>query len=149
MKKILLIIITAIILNLIILSGNSLVFANTESDLSKGTFNVREWLDIDPASGSTDTQPQTYFETKCTVGKDAEGPIICFTLTILDFATQIIGSIALILIIISGFMLMLAQGNQQKLDEAKDIAKYAVIGLIITFMSYIITIFVQGLFISR
>lgn len=149
MKKILLIIVTAVILNLIILSGNSLVFADTESDLSKGTFNVREWLDIDQDSGSTDTQPQTYFNKKCTLGEEAEGPIICFTLTILDFATQIIGSIALILIIISGFMLMLAQGNQQKLDEAKDIAKYAVIGLIITFMSYIITIFVQGLFISR
>lgn len=142
MKKILLIIITAIILNLIIFSGNSLVFANEESDISKGTFKVTKWLNLQGDTGS-DPQPQKYF-TAC-----EEGPILCFTLTILDFATQIIGSIALILIIISGFMLMLAQGNQQKLDEAKDIAKYAVIGLIITFMSYIITIFVQGLFISR
>jgi len=140
MKKILLIIITAIILNLIILPGNSLVFANEESDISdisKTTFKVTKWLNLKTQ------QPQTYF-TACTTG-----PIICFSLTILDFATQIIGSIALILIIISGFMLMLAQGNQQKLDEAKDIAKYAVIGLVITFMSYIITIFVQGLFLSR
>ena len=112
MKKILTFIITSIIINLAIISTNSLVFATTpptvlgsEGDISKTTFDVNKWLDID---GGSNNQLQTYFDCK-------EGPIICFTMTMIDYATKVIGSIAMILLIISGFMLMLAQGNQQKL----------------------------------
>ena len=139
MKKILIMIITAIALNMIILSGNSVVFADPEANISETTFNVKEYL-------VAEKQKTDYF-TNCSV--ENAGPIVCFTLTILDFAAKIIGSIAMLLLIISGFMIMAAQGNQQKLDEAKDITKYALIGVVITFLSYIITIFVQGLFISR
>lgn len=87
-----------------------------------------------------DQQPQRYF-------KDTQySPIVAFILSVIDFATIVIGSIAVILIIVTGFMFMFAQGNDQKLTEAKDILKYALIGLLVTFLSYTITTFVQSLF---
>lgn len=138
-------IITAIALNMIILSGSSLVFAQTAStDLTETTFNVNDYLSAND-EGKTDKQTFGYFR-ECT---DKGGPISCFILTVINYATKIIGSLAVLLLIISGFMIMVAQGNQQKLDEAKDITKYAVIGLMITFLAYIITIFVQGLFLTN
>lgn len=93
-------------------------------------------------------QPLQYFEGKANEG-DPEGkysPIVAFIIRIINFATRIIGSIAIILLIITGFMFMFAQGNQQQLDEAKDMLKYTIIGLIVTFLSYIIVIFVQSIF---
>ena len=146
MKKILILTITAIILNSFMLSTS---FANgnaetKEQDLTNTTFNVGTYLD------TTEKKDQNYFKEyngqSCI---RAIGPISCFILSAIDYATRIIGSIAVLLLIISGFMLMLAQGNQQKLDEAKDITKYAIIGLVITFLSYIITIFIQGLFLTN
>ncbi len=141
-------IITAIALNMIILSGSSLVFAqDKESNITETTFNVTEYL-------TTKGQTYEYFKESSDTesklcGTDKGGPISCFILTTINYATKIIGSIAVLLLIISGFMIMLAQGNQQKLDEAKDITKYAVIGLVLTFLAYIITIFVQGLFLTN
>ncbi len=67
-------------------------------------------------------------------------------MTLIDFAITIMGSIAVILFIVAGFMFMASNGNSQKLDEAKDIMKYAAIGLIVALLSYVITIFVQSIF---
>ena len=145
MKKIISFILIATIINSILLSNRIMVLAKDNVyNLTETRFDVQTWLDIDGDKNSQNME-QYYEQTK----KCPEGPIICFAVKTLDFATQIIGSIAVILIIISGFMLMLAQGNDQKLNEAKDIAKYAVIGLIITISSYIISLFVQGIFTSR
>lgn len=87
-------------------------------------------------------QPQAYF------ANPKYPPIIAFILTILDFATQIIGSLAVLIMIIGGFMFMTAQGDQTKVDKAKDVIKFAIIGLVITFLSYIIVIFIQSIFIT-
>lgn len=104
-------------------------------------FNVKQLLST-PGNDPTgkDGQKMSYF--------DSDSPIVAFLTKVIEFATYIIGSIALILFIAAGFMFMVSQGNQQKLDEAKDIFKYAIIGLIVVFLSYIITIFIQSIFIS-
>lgn len=98
-------------------------------------FNVKEILTLDKKE-----QPQAYF-------KD-ESPILSFVLSIIDYATTIIGSLAIIVLIIGGFMLMIAQGDSTKIDEAKEVIKYAAIGLAITFLSYLLAIFIQSLFIT-
>lgn len=104
-------------------------------------FNVNDQLKLPNASG-TAQQPKTYFS-------DTQNPpLIAFILSVINYATGIIGTIAMIIFIIAGFMLVIAQGDQTKIDKAKEIIKYAVIGLLITFMSYVITIFVQSLFIT-
>lgn len=105
--------------------------------LTEATFNVQEVLTLDDGKQNT-----AYFDHK-------EGPIVGFILAVLNYATGIIGSIAIILLIVAGFRFMFAGGNQQKLDEAKEMVKYAVIGLVVTFAAYIIVIFVQSLFIPN
>ena len=101
-------------------------------------YNVNEQLKLP----GTDQQKTYFSDTK-------NPPIIAFILSVINYATGIIGTIAMIIFIIAGFMLIIAQGDQTKIDKAKEIIKYAVIGLIITFLSYVITIFVQSLFITQ
>jgi amino acid transporter len=56
-----------------------------------------------------------------------------------------IGVIFLILMIYGGFTWMMARGNQQTVDKAKDLIYSAVIGLIIVLAAYAITAFVGSL----
>lgn len=75
-------------------------------------------------------------------------PIVNLILNVINFAIKIIGTIAVITMIASGFMFMFARGNQEKLTTAKDIFKYTIFALAIVFLSYLIVIFVQSLFIT-
>lgn len=84
-------------------------------------------------------QPTEYFME--------ESPITSLIVRLIEFATMIIGAIAAILIIIAGFMFMLSQGNDQELTKAKDILKFAVMGLAVAFLAYAIVTFVQSIFI--
>lgn len=132
--------ITTMILSLILSIGLGLstaVYAANE-ELTETTFSVKDILRL-PGEGD---QPTGYFND------EENSPIVSFILRVIEFATKIIGSIAIILFIIAGFMMMVAQGNQQKLDEAKDIFLYAAIGLIVAFLSYVIVIFIQSLFVT-
>lgn len=111
--------------------------STTVPDLKEATFDVSQILNLD-----NNAQGQSYFD------KGGNPPIIELILNVIEYATLIIGSIAMVILIIAGFQLMIAQGNQQKIDEGKDTLKYAIIGLVITFLSYVIVIFVQSLFIT-
>ncbi|MBU1152113.1 pilin [Patescibacteria group bacterium] len=108
-------------------------------DLKNTTFNVKDLL-------QAEGQEQSYFEEQYFDDEEAYSPIEIIIVRVIEFATRIIGSLALILIIISGFIYMFSQGDQQNLDKAKDIAVYAVIGLLVTFLSFIVTLAVQSLF---
>lgn len=159
MKKIALIILTAFALNLALfaipMAGHATAAteakpANANNDITdyKKTFNVKKNLilqDTPVPVGDSQVheinQEAKYFE--------GEGsPIVNFISSVIEYLTYIIGSIAMILVIVSGFRMMVSQGNQQKIDEAKEMFKFAIIGLVVVFMSYIITIFVQSIFIS-
>lgn len=140
MKKILLILLSALVINFGLSIGN---FAYAEKHtgnqpLVDATFPVDKILTLD-----NDQQEKKYFSD------ENNSPIVSFILEIINTATIVIGTIAVILIIIGGFMFMFSQGNQQKLDEAKEVIKFAVIGLLVTFLSYVIVIFVQSLFVSK
>jgi hypothetical protein len=136
MKKIAIIILSA--LTLTMLSSTAITYADDTSEtLKETTFDVGDILSPEDDERGEPTG-QEYLKE--------DNPIVAFILTVINFAIQIMGSIAIIIIIIGGFMFMFAQGNQQKLDEAKDILKYAVIGLLVALLSYIIVIFVQSLF---
>jgi hypothetical protein len=75
-------------------------------------------------------------------------PIVNLIISVIDFAIIVIGTIAVILIIVAGFRFMFAQGNEQSLTEAKDMFKYAIMGLAIALLSYTIATFVQSIFIA-
>ncbi len=105
------------------------------TQLIEGTFSVKDNLKLDDGE-----QPKKYF------ADSTQSPIVSLIITVIDFAITIMGSIAVILFIVAGFMFMASNGNSQKLDEAKDIMKYAAMGLIIALLAYVITIFVQSIF---
>ncbi len=127
---------TAILLNISVFPLAYAANTDTQPEtLEEHTFNVTENLSL----GEED-QSLGYFSDT------SHSPIVNFALMVLDFATKIIGSLAMILLIIAGFVYMFSQGNQQTLDKAKDILKYAIIGLIVTFLSYVAILFVQSIF---
>lgn len=105
-------------------------------DLKDYKFNVKDNLSLDKTQ-----QEQAYFGN--------ENPVIALIMRVINFALRVMGAIAVIILIIGGFMMMVAQGDQTKLGEAKDLVKYAAIGLLLAFLSYIIVIFVQSLFVSK
>ncbi|MFH1533878.1 MAG: hypothetical protein ABID64_03020 [Nitrospirota bacterium] len=135
MKKFALILLSVIIFTALVpaLSGPAVASDPDIVNLKELKFDVGDTLNLN--SG----QEQTYFG-------EGKNPIQELIIRIINFALTIIGSIAIIILIIGGFQMMLSQGNQQKLDEAKDVVKYAVIGLIVTLLSYVIVIFVQSIF---
>lgn len=106
-------------------------------DLVEGTFPVRDVLKLDD-----EKQPTAYFND------DKQAPIESLIVTVINYALAVMGSIAVILVIIAGFMLMTAQGESTQIDKGKEIIKYAIIGLVAAFLSYIIVLFVQSLFTS-
>ncbi|MFA6393485.1 MAG: hypothetical protein WCW25_01230 [Patescibacteria group bacterium] len=61
--------------------------------------------------------------------------------SILGIALSFIGIIFLGIMIYAGFTWMLARGNQQEADKAKELIQQAVIGLVIVLSAYVITKF--------
>jgi hypothetical protein len=142
MKKLITTFLTALLLSMGF-SQLSLVATadDTKYDLETGTFPVTDILDLnDENNDGTDDQEQHYFQDP--------KPLTAFIVKIIEVATTVMGTIGMIILIIGGFMMMFAQGNQQKVDEAKDIVKYAIIGLVVAFFSYIIVLSVQSIFLT-
>lgn len=67
---------------------------------------------------------------------------IYVVLAIVNISLSFLGIISLVLIIYSGFMWMLASGEEEKITKAKDILKGAAIGLVIVMASYGISSYV-------
>lgn len=128
-----------------IFNGQNMIYA-AGTDCDNGTksridqFEVRTYLrvkdcDTDNASGS---QQQVYFDDK------NNSPLVSLILRTIEFATKIAGSIALLIIVIAGMMMI--SGVEEQMNKAKDLISAAVIGLALTFSSYIIVTFVQAFF---
>ena len=58
---------------------------------------------------------------------------------ILNISTTFLGVVFLGLMIYSGYLWMLARGNEQEVEKAKNIIIYAVIGLVVVLSAYAIT----------
>lgn len=59
-----------------------------------------------------------------------------------DVIFGVFGAVAVLIITIAGFQYVMSQGDSQKTAKAKDTILYAVIGLVITILSYGIVTFV-------
>jgi hypothetical protein len=58
----------------------------------------------------------------------------------------IVGSLALLMFVIGGFLMLISAGNSEKVAKAKNILVAAVIGLALVFASYLIINFVMETF---
>lgn len=144
MKKIAIILFSAIMFATLATALNGPAFASDPNiiKLKELQFDISETLKLNPTGtgdNKKEQQSQTYFG-------EGKNPIIEFIIRIINFALTLMGSIAIIILIIGGFQMMFSQGNQQKLDEAKDVVKYAVIGIIVALLSYVIIITIQSIF---
>lgn len=101
-------------------------------------------LTSDPIEGLDQTAAKTVLDQK--VGSSAN---FFQTLAgkIIGVVLSFVGVIFLILTIYAGITWMTAEGNEQKVSEAKDLLINSIIGLIIIFAAYAITAFV-GNFVS-
>lgn len=130
---------------LLLLGSIPIAWADTvtlNTDLSDGeSFDVGEILSVGE-EGDEDIQGQPYFED----GEDAGAPILLFILDIINFITRLIGTIAMVLIILGGLMMIASEGDENRIQKGKGILEAAIIGLIISLFSYVIVRFVQSLF---
>lgn len=65
---------------------------------------------------------------------------------VLNTVYFIAGIVAVIVIIISGIFYSISQGDASKLQRAKDGILYAVVGLVVIMMAFVITNFIIGRF---
>lgn len=68
---------------------------------------------------------------------------------VIGIALSILGIIFLVITIMAGFKWMTAEGNESKVEQAKDSITRAVIGLIVVISSYAIWIFIRDNFIEK
>lgn len=104
------------------------------------SFDVYHILTAGDGEDAEDQQGQGY------LGDTDNPPLTVFILDIINFITRIIGAFAMILIILGGLMMIVSEGDENRLQKGKGILEAAIIGLIISLMSYVIVRFVQSLF---
>lgn len=113
-------------------------------------FNVKEFLragecteeQIAAGKCKESYQEMGYLEQE----EDSEiSPAAEIILKIIDMLVMIIGSVAVLVLIIGGLMLATASGNEQQIQKGKDAMKYAIAGLVVTFLSFITVTFVQSI----
>ena len=61
---------------------------------------------------------------------------------LISFVLSVLGIIFVLLIIYSGFIWMIAGGEEKKVTEAKDTIKQAIIGLVIVLAAYVLSYFI-------
>lgn len=86
-------------------------------------------LDFDPPVSGIDSPLQTYSQ----LGTQDPATIV---FTLINTALIFLGTITLILIIVSGYLWLTAAGEEDKIKKAKDIMKGAILGLVIVLGSY-------------
>ncbi|MBU1019013.1 MAG: hypothetical protein ABII07_00950 [Patescibacteria group bacterium] len=114
-------------------AGNAAPAAATQNTAALESFSVTDYLTI-PGE-----QEQVY------LNDENNSPIIAFLLMIINFLSQIIGTVAIGLIIIGGLFLLASEGDDSRVQKGKTIIVQAIIGLIIALASYIIVTLVQSL----
>lgn len=112
------------------------VLAEEVKDPNMDNFKVGEYL-------RAKDQGQKYFEEAKT---KKTSPIGAFLLETIDYMLMTIGTVAIGTIVVGGLMLMTAQGQENQLDKGKNAIKFALIGLVVAFSAYIISVFVQSIF---
>lgn len=133
------ILISLVLTGMLLMALPGAVLATDLSDINESdSFNVSEILTVGEGD---EAQDRSYFDEN----KD-EAPIVLFILDIINFITRIVGAIAMLLIIIGGLMMIVAQGEEHLLQKGKDTLIAAVFGLVIVMFSYIVVRFVQSLF---
>lgn len=91
------------------------------------------------------TEEQISMVPGTTLDSNSTG-VVGFLLKAIDLFVKIIGAIALVVFILGALLTILSEGKEDRLEKGKSAMIYALIGLIITLMAFIIVSFVQSIF---
>lgn len=81
-------------------------------------------------------------------GKDSGGTLPARIKTIVNTALFILGSIAVVMIVLGGIRYTISNGESSQIKSAKDTIMYAVIGLVVAILAYSIVNFVVDQFVK-
>ena len=98
------------------------------------------------SEGFCDVQNQSYFGDDADTEARTAFPLFRFILDVIETLTKIAGTIAVIMLILTGFVMIFSQGNQNMLEKAKQMFLYSVLGIIIILLSYVMVTLVQSIF---
>ncbi len=73
-----------------------------------------------------------------THGLSKDASVTAVVLKIVRFILQFLGSLAVLMIIVGGLMYMTSAGDDRKVDTAKNLLTYAIYGLVIALLAYVI-----------
>ncbi|MBI4779656.1 hypothetical protein HY797_04385 [Candidatus Falkowbacteria bacterium] len=77
-------------------------------------------------------------------GYDTSGDIYGLIQVVINAVLSIVGVLLLVYILLAGYNWMTAQGEEEKVNKAKDTLKQAIIGVIIIVAAYAISVFVMS-----
>jgi hypothetical protein len=76
-------------------------------------------------------------------------PIIGIFFWLITFLMRIIGSIAVLISVAGGFVIMVSSGNDQRVEQGKNMIKFSLIGIAVAMSSFIIASFIQSLVVGQ
>lgn len=79
---------------------------------------------------------QTDVPSSIAAATGGEGSIRALALNIVNFFLLFLGLIAVIMIIYGGISYVTAAGNQEKIEKAKKVIMYAIVGIVIVLISF-------------
>ena len=143
MKKIIL---SAIFAGFLIFGGIS-----TNSNIIYAADNPTEYTDFDgiipSGEGSNVSIATKELSRKIKTGQVNMGDIIIIIIKMIDLVTKLAGTIAVLFLIYGGYQYMIGSISDDK-EGAKKTIQYAFMGLIVTFMAYLIVNLVKVQFLG-
>jgi hypothetical protein len=115
-------------------------------------FNVGEYLTVKTTQTTQDNR--TINQAVTNVGLkggqeqkylDSKNPVGAFILQMINLIALTAASLSFLAVVVAGFLMMSAAGNENQLNKGKEILSKAIIGLVITLSAYFIVAFVQNL----
>jgi type IV secretory pathway VirB2 component (pilin) len=118
---------------------------HTSENLEQLQFNVGKYLQLPGENpGDKPKQSQDYF--KPNEDGTQTFPTIKFITDVIELMTKIAGTLAVIMLILTGFVMMFSQGNQNAIEKAKSMFLYSILGTVVIFLSYMLVTLVQSIF---
>lgn len=106
----------------------------------------------DPAPGEDIDSPTFMFDLSAITHEAIEGStrqswirggVNYFFERVIGFLATVIGSLAVLMLVVGGFLMLSSGGNETQYEKGKNYAKYALIGLGITLLAYVMVNLVQ------
>ncbi|MFA6024293.1 MAG: hypothetical protein WC777_03710 [Candidatus Gracilibacteria bacterium] len=109
-------------------------------------FDVKEILDLDAEDNQTNDSTEIYENITDEATERGVSVPAAIILRIINILTLLIGTVTFVVIMIGGFMMVTAGGDEGQVDKAKGILSQAIVGCLLAFFAYFITVFIQSFF---